>query len=324
MKIGIIGAGNIAGKIAESMAHLPEAERYAVASRSLEKAESFSKEYGFARAYGSYEALVEDPAVELVYVATPHSHHYAHMELCVRHKKPFLCEKAFTLNGEQARRIQAMAHKAGVFGAEAIWTRYMPSRRIIQDLLDSGVIGKVTTLTANLAYAVQTKERICRPELGGGALLDLGVYGLNFAFMHLGTKIERIESSVQMMPSGVDGMESITIFFQGGAMAVITNSVYARSDRSGVFYGDQGYMVVENINNPKAVSIYDTHDNLLRRVEMPPQFTGYEYEIRACIEAVKEGKLESEYMPLSETVFVMEVMDDIRRQWKMAFPQEQQ
>ena len=152
----------------------------------------------------SYEALCEDPEVELVYIATPHSCHYENMELCIRHKKPVLCEKAFTMNAGEARKIMELAEQEQVFAAEAIWTRYMPSRQMIREVVDSGIIGKVSVLTANLSYPISGKERIMRPELAGGALLDIGVYGLNFALMHFGTDIERMESSdlQQIRPEG--------------------------------------------------------------------------------------------------------------------------
>lgn len=212
MKIGIIGCGRMAGKFAKTLMQMKEAECYAAASRSQERAEEFAHEYGFKKAYGSYEELCADPEVELVYIATPHSCHYENMELCIRHKKPVLCEKSFTLNAGEARKIRELAEKEQVFVSEAIWTRYMPSRDMIREIMDSGIVGNISTLTANLSYPVTHKERIMRPELAGGALLDVGVYGLNFALMNFGTDIERIESSVRMTETGVDGMESITIF----------------------------------------------------------------------------------------------------------------
>lgn len=206
--------------------------------------------------------------------------------------------------------------------AEAIWTRYMPSRNMINELLDSGIIGKVSALTANLSYPISTKERIIKPELAGGALLDIGVYGLNFALMHFGTDIERMESSVQMTETGVDAMESITLFFKDGRMAVLTHDIYGRSDRKGIFYGEKGYMIVENINNPQSISVYDLSDQLIYHADVPEQISGYEYEMRECIHAVQAGKKESYSMPLSDTVMVMEKMDQLRAQWGLVYPQE--
>lgn len=324
MKVGILGCGVMAEVFAGTLRQMEEVECYAAASRTLERAEGFSREYGFAKAYGSYEELCADPEVELVYIATPHSCHCENMELCIRHKKPVLCEKAFTLNAKEAERIRELAEKEQVFVSEAIWTRYMPSRMMIQDIMDSGIIGNISVLTANLSYPIAGKERILRPELAGGALLDIGVYGLNFALMHFGTDIERMESSVRMTDTGVDAMESITIFFRDGRMAVLTHDIYGRSDRKGIFYGEKGYIIVENINNPQSIAVYDTEDRLILQKDVPEQLSGYEYEVNECIAAIRAGKKESGSMPLSDSIRVMEVMDELRRQWGLVYPKEKE
>jgi len=322
MKIGILGAGGISRKTAPAMIALSEIECYAVASRTLEKAQGFAEEFGFEKAYGSYEEMLDDPEVELVYVATPHSHHCAHMMLCLEKGKHVLCEKAFTMNARQARAVQDYARERGLFVAEAIWPRYMPSRQMINDILDSGIIGKANTLTANLSYVIHDKQRITDPNLAGGALLDIGVYGINFALMHFGTDIQRVESSVRMTETNVDGMETITIFYNDGRMAVLTHSIYCRSDRKGIIHGDKGYLVVENINNPQSVSVYDTEDRLLAHYPVPEQINGYEYQFSECARMIAEGKTESESMPMADTVSVMEFMDALRKQWGMVYPQE--
>lgn len=328
MKIGILGAGSIAGTLAATMKKMEamkdkyQVECFAVASRSLDRAKTFAEEYGFLHAYGSYEEMLANPELELVYIATPHSHHYEHMKLCIEHGKNILCEKAFTMNAAQAKEIKRLAADAGVFVEEAIWTRYMPSRKMINDRIKAGVIGKTSTLTANLCYVIDKKERIIEPKLAGGALLDVGVYGINFADMHFGTDIEKVESSVRMTDTGVDAMESITIFYKDGRMAVILAGIHARSDRKGIIHGDKGYMIVENINNPQRIEVYDTDDKLLEAVDVPEQISGYEYEIEECIRMISEGRLESESMPLDDSIFVMEQMDEIRRQWGLVYPQE--
>ena len=322
MKIGILGAGKISRSVVPAMIALEEIECWAVASRSLEKAREFAEQYGFRKAYGSYEEMLCDPEVELVYVATPHSHHFEHMMLCLEHGKGVLCEKAFTMNADQARKIQEYAAERGLFAAEAIWPRYMPSRKLIDDVIASGVIGKVNTLTANLSYVIHEVPRIYRPELAGGALLDIGVYGINFALMHFGTDIARVESSVRMTDTGVDAMETITIFYKDGRMAVLTHSIYARSDRKGIIHGDKGYMVVENINNPQSLSVFDTEDKLIARYDVPEQINGYEYQFAECARALAEGRTESWSMPLADSVYMMEFMDSLRKQWGMVYLQE--
>lgn len=322
MKIGVLGTGNIVCSITATLKKMSDMECYAIASRTAERAEQAAKEFGYEKAYGTYEELVADPAVELVYIATPHSRHYEDMKLCIAAGKPVLCEKAFTMNSAQAKEIKALAAEAGVYVAEAIWTRYMPSRQLINETLASGIIGKVCTLTANLSYTISGNYRIVAPELAGGALLDVGVYGINFALMHFGEEIKRMESSVQMTDTGVDGMESITLHFKDGRMAVLTHGIYGRSDRKGIFYGNKGYLVVENINNPQSISVYDQGDNLVKFIAISEQITGYEYQFEEAARCIAAGKIESDSMPLNDSITVMEVLDGLRAQWGLVYPQE--
>ena len=322
MKLGILGPGRIARKVAATLVTMPEIECYAVASQTPGKAEAFAREFGFEKIYNSYEAMLRDPDLELVYITTPHSHHYEQIMLCLEHGKHVICEKAFTINAQQAKSVRDYAARKGLYVAEAIWTRYMPSRQIIDGIIDSGVIGFVNTLTANLSYNVAYKPRLMDPALAGGALLDIGIYGLNFALMHFEDDIERIESSVQLTSTGVDGMETITIFYRDGRMAVLTHSIYCRGDRKGIIHGDKGYLVVENINNPQSVSVYDADDKLVQYHEVPLQISGYEYEFREAVRCIREGKCEADSMPMDRTIQVMEIMDSLRKQWGVIYPQE--
>ena len=322
MNIGFIGAGRIANTLASTMARMEDVNLYGVAARDLERAQAFAAQYGFDKAYGSYEEMLRDPHVELVYIATPHSHHFEHTKLCIAHGKNVLCEKAFTLNAAQAREVAALARERGVYVAEAIWTRYMPSRAMIDEVLASGIIGSISTLTCNLSYPVTYKERIVRPELAGGALLDVGIYGLNFALMHFGDDILRTDSSVRFTDTGVDAMETITLHYRDGRMAVITAGVLARGDRKGIFYGDKGYIIVENINNPQSISVYDLTDTLVKKLEVPAQITGYEYQIREAMARIRAGYTESASMPLDTTIAVMERMDALRKNWGLLYPME--
>lgn len=322
MKLGILGPGRIARTVAPTLVALPEVECYAVASQTPGKAAEFARDFGFEKAYNSYEDMLRDPAVELVYITTPHSHHYEQMLLCLNHGKHVICEKAFTMNAHQARRIREFASQKGLYVAEAIWTRYMPSRQIINGILESGIIGSANTLTANLSYNVAYKERLTSPELAGGALLDIGIYGLNFALMHFGDDIARMESSVKLTDTGVDGMETITIHYRDGRMAVLTHSIYCRGDRKGIIHGEKGYIVVENINNPQSVSVYDATDKLLQYHEVPRQISGYEYEFQEAARCIREGKLEADSMPWDRTIQLMEIMDSLRKAWGVIYPQE--
>ena len=322
MKIGILGAGNIAATLAETMNKMPEVECYGVASRDLDKAKSFAKEHGFQHAYGSYEGMLADEEVELVYIATPHSHHYNHMKMCLDAGKHILCEKSFTVNEKQAAEIFRIAHEKNLLVTEAIWTRYMPSRKIINDLLDRKVIGDVKKMTANLNYPLLDKERIVKPELAGGALLDVGIYPLNFAYMHFGDQVKKITSAAVMTDAGVDGENAMILQYKDGRMAVLNSGIHGKSDSEGVFYGSTGCMIVENINNPESVKLYDTDRNLIREIKVPEQISGYEYEIAETISCITEGKSECPSMPHEETLKMMRVMDGPRADWGMKYPEE--
>lgn len=322
MKIGILGAGRIAAILAETMNKMPEVECYGVASRNLEKAEVFAKDHGFQHAFGSYEDILADREVELIYIATPHSHHYQHIKMCLNAGKHVLCEKSFTVNEKQAAEVLRMAKEKKLLLTEAIWTRYMPSRKMIDDLLAEKVVGDVKKMTANLNYPLLEKERIVKPELAGGALLDVGIYPLNFAYMHFGDGVKEMHSAAQMTDAGIDGENGMLLLYDDGRMAVLNSGIHGKSDSQGVFYGSEGCMIVENINNPEAIKIYDTNGNLVREIKVPEQISGYEYEILETISCIEEGKLECPSMPHVETLKMMRVMDELRASWGMKYPEE--
>ncbi|MDE7259130.1 MAG: Gfo/Idh/MocA family oxidoreductase, partial [Lachnospiraceae bacterium] len=181
LKFAILAPGGIANSMAEAVSQLEEIECYAVASRNYDRAKSFADKWGFEQAYGSYEEMVQDPQVELIYVASPHSHHYPYAKLCLEHGKHVLLEKAFTVNAKQAEELITLARSNGHLLAEAFWPRYMPSRKMIDDLIAQGVIGEVHSVIADFGAPLTHVERLSNPELAGGALLDLGVYPINLA-----------------------------------------------------------------------------------------------------------------------------------------------
>lgn len=322
MRVGIIGAGTIARKMAYTLRHMNRAEPYAIASRSLEKAQAFATDFHMERAYGSYEEMVNDDLVDLVYVATPHSHHAEHTRLAVDHGKPVLCEKAFTENAAQAREVLAMAEEREVLVAEAIWTRYLPMRSMLDEVLASGIIGNIHMLTANLGYVINHVPRIADPALAGGALLDVGVYPINFMLMALGSSFERFSTSVQMTERGVDAHNSMTFLYPERRMAVLHSTQFALTDRRGLIYGDKGYVEVENINNPEAIRVYDLDYQLVQELIQPPQITGFEYQVEACIDALEAKEIECPQMPHEEIIRVMQIMDDVRAAWGMKYPNE--
>ena len=274
MKLRILGAGGIASTMAKTVAGMKDVEAYAVAARDLERARVFAQKYEVKKAYGSYEEMLADDEVELVYIATPHSHHYLHAKMCLEAGKNVLCEKAFTVNAEQAQKLFDLAKEKKLLITEAIWTRYMPSRKMINDIIESGVIGEVTAVTANLSYTVSHVERIRKPELAGGALLDVGVYPINFASMVLGDKVKDVKATA-IFQNGVDILDSIAMVFEGDRMATLQCGAREISDRMGSIFGTRGYMQVQNINNPEKITVFDTDHKEVASYVVPEQISGY-------------------------------------------------
>ena len=321
-RIAIMGAGNIAGVMAKTIKKMKHVKCYAIASRDLGRAKEFAKKYGVKKAYGSYEEMVQDPKIDLVYIATPHSEHYQNMKLCIECGKAVLCEKAFTANAEQAEEIFQLAKEKGVFVTEAIWTRYMPFLSTIRGIVSSGMIGTPSMLTCNLGYHLVHVPRLMQPELAGGALLDVGVYTLNFAAMLFGADITRVTSSCTMTPTGVDASNSVTITYRDGRMAVLNSTMLGMSDRRGIIYGTNGYVEIENINNFESITVYDNSRKVIKSVKAPKQISGYEYEVISSLNAIDRGQLECWEMPHAETVRIMRMMDDLRKAWGIVYPFE--
>lgn len=322
LKVGILGAGGIASVMANTIARMDSACGYAVASRDLNKAREFAEKWGITKAYGSYEEMLEDPGVELVYIATPHSHHYRHAKMCLAHGKHVLCEKAFTVNAAQAEELFRIAGEKRLLITEAIWTRYMPMRGTINEVLRSGIVGKPWLLTANLGYMISQVPRMKEPQLAGGALLDVGVYPLNFAAMVFGNDPVSITGTAVLTEKGVDAQDSITLKYADGRMAVINATMMGLSDRRGIIDCDNGMLEIININNPEELRVYNRDRVLIASYKAPKRITGYEYEVEACIRALDAGGIECPLMPHAETVRIMQWMDDLRAQFGVKYPEE--
>lgn len=321
-RIGIMGTGKIAGVMADTVKKMKNVKLYAVASRQQVKADAFASKYDCKKAYGSYEELVTDKKVDLIYIATPHSEHYANTKLCIQNRKPVLCEKAFTANEAQAQELIQLAQDKKVFLAEAIWTRYLPVLSTIRQVIESGVIGEVKMLTANLGYVIDSVPRLQDPALAGGALLDVGVYPLNFALMIFGSDIKKIDGTCTYTETGVDEQNSFTLEYHDGKVAVLNSSMVSLSDRRGTIYGTKGFVVVENINNFESIAVYDESYKKVAFYKRPKQISGYEYEVEAAIKAINDGKIECSQMPHSETLRVMKLMDTLRAKWNIVYPFE--
>ncbi len=322
LRVGIVGAGWIAEKAAITLNGLHECECRAIASRSLEKAQAFASKWGIPAAYGSYSELISAQDIDLIYVATPHSHHYAVTKEALLAGKPCLVEKAFMANHREAAEIVRIAHERNVFLAEAIWTRYQPAVGMVRDLIRSGRIGTPHLLTATLGYSMGNKERIFRPDLCGGALLDLGVYALNFVRMFFPADIVNIESQCVKSDTGMDLTNAISLVLADGMLCNLQSSATCVGDNIGVIAGTLGNIIIDNINNPQTITVNGPDRTYVETLRVPAQITGYEYQFLACRQALLDGRTEPEEMPHEETLFVMRLMDGLRQKWGVRYPMD--
>jgi predicted dehydrogenase len=299
-------------------------EAYAVGSRTQEKADEFARKWDVKKAYGSYAELMADPDVDLVYVGTPHSHHYDVTREALLAGKPCLVEKAFMANRRQAQEIIDLAHERKVFLAEAIWTRYQPVVNMVRELINNGRIGTPRLLTATLGYSMGEKPRIMRADLCGGALLDLGVYALNFVRMFYPADIVSIDSQCVKSKTGMDLTNAITLVLADGMLCNLQSSAACVGDNIGVIAGTDGNLIIDNINNPQTITVNGPDRTYIEAIRVPKQITGYEYQFVACRQALIDGLLEPLEMPHKETLYIMELMDGLRQKWGVRYPMDEE
>ena len=322
IRFGVIGAGNIARTFCDAMQVVEEGSLYAIASRDLTRAQDYQRTYGFDKAYESYETLFQDPNVDCVYVATPHGLHYEQMMLALDYKKHLLCEKAFTLNEAQAQAVFDKARAQGCFVMEAMWTRFLPTIQALQGALSEGVLGEITRVEAALCFDLQKPDdhRVLAKALGGGALLDVGIYPITFANLVLGAP-SSFEATMTPASTGVDGSNEMTYHYPK-AVAVLKSSVLTQGDPTARIEGTKGYAVVPNFWSTTQATLYDWQDQVLMSIDMPHEVNGFEYEIREVIQRLHAGDLESAWMSHQTTLAILKQMDAIRARWNLTYPQE--
>jgi len=319
--IGIMGAGHIAGKIAETIEKLDGFRIAAIASKDQGRADEFAAKYGIEKAYGRYEDLLKDPEIELVYIASVHAAHPFMAVEALKAGKPVLVEKPLSYNAKTAQTVMAFARQQKLFCAEAMWTRYMPLTLHFKELIDKKVIGEIRHATATLGYKLIDKPRLLRPELAGGALLDLGIYPLSLIFLAMGDFPVSCASSINRLSSNVDAIDTIHMNFSQGRMATVFTTMMYELDNRAVFYGTRGRIEVEGTNLPTRVRVYGENGEILEET-MPPesQITGYEYEFLAARNAIIMEKPEPAEITHIETLRMLQFMDQLRENWKIFFP----
>ena len=312
LRWGIIGTGLIAKRFAADLSFTDECVVVAVGSRAQPTADEFGAQFGINNCYDSYEKLVADPDVDAVYVATPHPMHHANGMLALEHGKHVLIEKAFTMTGAEARELVATARSKNLFLMEAMWTRFLPHVIAIRELLAQGALGEVVSVSADHGqwFVQDPAFRLFAPELGGGALLDLGVYVVSWASMILGTP-DRVTAMITPAFTGVDGQTSMIFGYDGGAQSILTCTSLAVSDISssivgkdarieveGRFYEPTSFTVVPRVGEPQ-------------RFEFEHQGRGLRHQAIEAARCIADGRTESTIMPLDETVSIMETMDKV-------------
>lgn len=330
---GILATGKIARKFAADLALLPDARLAAVGARRQESADAFVAELGeeHTRAHGSYAALVEDPAVDVVYVASPHGLHHEHVRMALEAGKHVLCEKALTLNAAQAEELFALARERGLFLMEAMWMACHPLVRDLVARIRAGEFGEPRQLVADLGFKVMLPEtdRIFAPELGGGALLDMGIYPLTFADLVLGEP-DRLVAAAGLSPAGVDLDLAMSAVYPSGAVAALTASTTAHSARAAWLATDTGRLEVPApFHHPEQV-LWVEHDPeagaFLEPVRLDPPEpvigTGLANEAVEVMRCLREGLTESPLVPHEQTLRVLRQMDAVRAQVGVVYPAE--
>jgi predicted dehydrogenase len=321
---GILGTGSIARQFVEGLGALPDAEVVAVGSRSEATAESFARERGIPRRYASYEDLAADPDVDVVYVATPHPFHAANAELCLGAGKAVLCEKPFTVNAGEAERVVGLARERGLFLMEGMWTRFFPLMGELRRLLSEGAIGEPRMLTADFGFRDEfdPRSRKFDPDLGGGALLDVGVYCISLA-SHLFGAPSEVAGVGHLGETGVDEQAAAILRHEAGRLSVLSFATRTGTPQEATVMGTEGYVKIHsNWWRPKALTLHRPGEEE-RLVEAPVIGNGFNYEAAEVMRCLREGRAESDVMPLDETLSVMRTMDEIRAAWGLRYPGEE-
>jgi len=315
LRVGILGCGTIAAKIAESLKGNKKAVIAGVASRERNKAKKFAAAHcPDAKVFTGYEKLAASDEIDLVYIATPNTYHYEHAIMCIKEYKNILVEKPFAMSKAEADSIFFEAKNRGIFVAEAMWTSYQPLHLKALEWIEKGRIGAVKYVSANLGYDIASVPRLNSPVLGGGSYLDLGVYTTNFALSFMGNDIKVSRVFARRVSSGIDRDTSYCLESEDGS--ILGNfyvTMCADTDKDGVVVGERGKIKFTNINNYRKIAIYSNDDKLLEEVDGDKEFLrGYVYEFESCANAISKGLIQAPEMPWSKTVRIAQINDTIR------------
>jgi len=323
---GILGTGSIAHKFAKGLAVLPDAALVAVGSRRQETADAFGDEFDVPNRHAGYEALAADPDVDVVYVATPHVFHCDNTVLCLDHGKHVLCEKPFAINAQETRRMITAARKNQRFLMDAVCTRFLPTMVKLREILASGRIGEVKLMQVDFGFraGLNPEARLFNPALGGGALLDVGIYVVQLAAMVFGQPPAKIMSTMQLGDTGVDEQTAMLFTYDQGQMAQLACAIRTSTPQEASIFGSEGRIHLPSAWwNGKTLMVWDKSSGAEgETMSLPFVGNGYNCEAQAVMDCIRAGKLESDIMPLDDTIQLMETLDTVRAQGGLVYPME--
>jgi len=327
MNWGIIATGSIAHKFCRQFGRVKKGKLLAVGSQYYRREKEFAQKYGIDRFYGSYQECAHDPDVDTVYIATPHTLHYECIHMCLDTGKAVLCEKPFTINLKEAKAVIALARQKKLFLMEAMWMRFNPAIVKVREYIASKAIGEIVSVYADFGFFTPFNpvHRLFNPTLGGGALLDVGVYPVSFAVMLLG-KPSRIKSVATIGKTGVDEQNALLFHYADGQIAQLSSGFRANTNREAFVYGSKGYIKLDAAwHRSLKVTLFQNDNREAKLVEtsaFPEESQGLNLQADHVIDCLEKGLTESPVMPLDETLLVMEIMDELRAEWGVVYPSE--
>jgi predicted dehydrogenase len=320
-KWGVLTAGKMSAKFVNALKLLGNAELYAVGARDLARAKVFAQEHGFKKSYGSYQELAADPDVEVIYIASPHSHHFEHTMLCLQNHKAVLCEKAFSLNLSEAQAMIDEARRQNVFLMEALWPPFQPMYQKTKDLLQQGEIGKLIHLSARFGFQppYDPVDRKYNLALGGGSLLDIGIYPVHDILYFMGVP-DAITAKATFSPTGSEDSIQIIFGFQDGRTATAFSSFQVNAGIGCTLYGENGNLSFSRGRDMSQQLSLAVHGKTPEDYALNPQGMGYHYEAEEMMRCMEQGKIESPVVPHSYTLQLMSLLDRIREEAGIVFP----
>jgi predicted dehydrogenase len=323
LRWGILATGHIARKFAVGVRQTDCGEIVAVGSRTQAKADAFGQEFDIPHRHGSYEALAADADVDAVYVATPNPMHAENTLLCLKSRKAVLCEKPFAVNAAQAREMIGSARAAGLFLMEAMWTRFLPPIRKAKQLVDDGTIGELRMIMADFGFRGEwdPARRTLNADLAGGGLLDVGIYPISLSSMFFGQALA-VAAEANIGETGVDEQAGMVVRYDGGRISIMAAGVRTQTPMEAWLLGTEGRIHLHNQwwrGSPLTLMVNGKEPET---IAPPVEGNGFNYQIEEVARCIAAGKAESDIMPLDETLSIMTLMDDIRKQWGLKYPME--